>query len=331
MEIVLNEYGHYLGTKNNNHLAIFNSGTLKKTIPIFKVDSVFITEGNSISSDTLALCGLYNVPVFVLSKSGKILSTNLPFSENRELRVESRLAQYRSVSTEKGTHIAKNIVLAKMNNQKMLLLKHGYELNISTLENQVKRVKGKFNQDLRTKLYSLEGRVSDKYFRKYFNLIPKTFKTEKRYKYRAKDRVNNLLNIGYQILKTEICKGIMLAHLDPFIGYNHSIQYLKPSLICDIQDIFRVFIDDFIISYILRLDPQDSFEKQGTRWFLTPKETKKFIVALNKLFNSRIKHQRIKKFGKKTKIRTIIKEEPIKLAQYLRDEKPEYFPFLFTL
>ena len=328
MEIVLNEYGHYLGTKNSDNLAIFNSGTLKKTVPISKVDSVFITEGNSISSDTLTLCGLYNVPLFVLSRSGKIMSTNLPFSENRELRVESRLAQYKSITTEKGTHIAKNIVLAKMNNQKMLLQKHGYKLNISTLEKQVKRVKGKFNQDIRTKLYSLEGRASKGYFSKYFNLLPSTFKTEKRYKHRAKDRVNNLLNIGYEILKTEICKGIMLAHLDPFIGYNHSVQYLKPSLICDIQEIFRCFIDDFIISYILRLDPIDSFEQQGTRWFLTPKETKKFIIELNKLFDSQIEHQRIKKFGKKAKIRTIIKEEPIKLAQYLRDEKPGYLPFL---
>jgi len=35
---------------------------------------------------------------------------------------------------------------------------------------------------------------------------------------------------------------------------------------------------------------------------------------------------KIKQFGKRTKIKTIIREEPLKLAQFLRDEKSEYNP-----
>ncbi|MCJ7720688.1 MAG: hypothetical protein MUO36_04390 [Candidatus Hadarchaeum sp.] len=40
----------------------------------------------------------------------------------------------------------------------------------------------------------------------------------------------------------------------------------------------------------------------------------------------RTKHQRIKKYGERSKIRTAIGEEPIKLAQYLRGEKEDYLP-----
>lgn len=62
--------------------------------------------------------------------------------------------------------------------------------------------------------------------------------------------------------------------------------------------------------------------------FLKQKESYKMIKAINELFDKRVKHQRIKKFGKYSTIRTAIREESIKLAQYLRGEKGSYTPFV---
>jgi len=53
------------------------------------------------------------------------------------------------------------------------------------------------------------------------------------------------------------------------------------------------------------------------------------IKAINELFDKRIKHQRIKKYGEYSTIRTVIKEEPMKLAQYLRGEKEKFEPIHF--
>lgn len=58
--------------------------------------------------------------------------------------------------------------------------------------------------------------------------------------------------------------------------------------------------------------------------FLKRKKGYKLIKAINGLFDKRIKHQRIKKYGEYSKIRTAVKEEPMKLAQYLRGEKKGY-------
>jgi hypothetical protein len=44
------------------------------------------------------------------------------------------------------------------------------------------------------------------------------------------------------------------------------------------------------------------------------------IKAINGLFDNRIEPQRIKKYCKYSTIKTAIREEPIKLAQYLRDK-----------
>jgi hypothetical protein len=54
--------------------------------------------------------------------------------------------------------------------------------------------------------------------------------------------------------------------------------------------------------------------------FLKQKETYKLIKAINGLFDKRIERQRIKKYGKYSTIRTAIREEPIKMAQYLMEK-----------
>jgi len=149
-------------------------------------------------------------------------------------------------------------------------------------------------------------------------------------KYNAEDPLNNLLNLGYEVLKGEVYRGVMYAHLDPYLGYLHSIQFAKPSLVRDIQEIFRGLIDEFLIGYSQKLK-EDGFENKNGRMFLKKEESYKLIKAINELFDKRIRHQRIKKYGEQSKIRTAIREEPMKLAQYLRGEKEGYEPISSTL
>ena len=160
--------------------------------------------------------------------------------------------------------------------------------------------------------------------------VPSYLATPKRVKYNAEDPLNNLLNLGYEVLKGEVYRGVMYAHLDPYLGYLHSIQFAKPSLVRDIQEIFRGLIDEFLIGYSQKLK-EDGFENKNGRMFLKKEESYKLIKAINELFDKRIRHQRIKKYGEQSKIRTAIREEPMKLAQYLRGEKEGYEPISSTL
>ena len=73
---------------------------------------------------------------------------------------------------------------------------------------------------------------------------------------------------------------------------------------------------------------EERFERKSERVFLKQKESYRMIKTINELFDKRVKHQRIKKYGKHSKIRTAIKEEPIKLAQYLSEEKERYEPVI---
>jgi CRISPR-associated protein Cas1 len=240
--------------------------------------------------------------------------------------VKTRIKQYEAYYNSKGVEIAKAILSTKIKNQIALLEKHGFDGHkLDYLVEKLSKIKGEKIDDIRPKLMGIESRCSKVYFGHLKTLFPDFLQAPKRVKYNAGDPLNNLLNLSYEVLKGEVYRAVMYAHLDPYLGYLHSIQFTKPSLVCDIQEIFRGLIDEFLIGYSKNLNETD-FEDKNGRMFLKQKESYKMIKAINNLFDKRIKHQRIKKFGEYSTIRTAIREEPIKLAQYLRGEKERYEP-----
>ena len=245
--------------------------------------------------------------------------------------VKTRIKQYEAYYNSKGVEIAKTILNAKIQNQTVLLERYGFNGHkLDYLVEKLSKIGGGKIDDLRPRLTGIESRCSKVYFGCLKTLFSDFLQTHKRMKYNAEDPLNNLLNLGYEVLKGEVYRGVMYAHLDPYLGYLHSIQFAKPSLVCDIQEIFRGFIDEFLIGYSKKLS-EDDFEDKNGRMFLKRKESYKLIKAINDFFDKRIKHQRIKKYGERSKIRTAIREEPIKLAQYLRGEKERYEPIEASL
>lgn len=205
---------------------------------------------------------------------------------------------------------------------------HGLDGRKLNLVEKLSKTNGEKIDAIRPKLMWIESRHSKVYFRHLKTLFPDFLQISKRTKHNAEDPLNNILNLGYEVLKGEIYKATMLAHLDPYLGYLHSIQFAKPSLVCDIQEIFRSLIDEFLIGYSQKLS-KESFERNNGRMFLKQRESYKMIKAINELFDKRIEHQRIKRYGQCSKIRTTIREEPIKLGQYLRGKKRDMNPLKF--
>ena len=82
----------------------------------------------------------------------------------------------------------------------------------------------------------VEAQASSEYFRCYFKHLGKG--TPHREKKGAKDPVNNLLNLGYELLKVEVLKGIYRSHLDPYFGFLHTPSGSKPALACDLMEPF---------------------------------------------------------------------------------------------
>ena len=117
--------------------------------------------------------------------------------------------------------------------------------------------------------------------------------------------------------------------MDPFLGFLHSIQHGKPSLVCDLQEPYRPLIDKFLISYMSKLKTKDfeaNYRSKKPRVFLKHNESSRLISELNLFMDTKVKKQRTRKFGKYSKIKTIIREDVEQLASFARNETLQWYP-----
>ena len=117
------------------------------------------------------------------------------------------------------------------------------------------------------------------------------------------------------------------------MGFLHSEQFGKPSLVCDFQELYRYLIDDFVLNYCKNLVKRNfifkaekmSAKKRGKREYLNDVETKDFTAKLNDYFEAYVDIQRIR-VGERQTIETLINEEALLFAKYLRNEKKNWIP-----
>ena len=149
----------------------------------------------------------------------------------------------------------------------------------------------------------------------------------------AYDGMNNLFNPVYEILAWKIHKALIRAKLEPYLGFLHSNQMAKLSLVCDFQELYHYLIDDFLINYSQRISKKDfkmkaesaSHGKKGKREYLIDLETKVLLNELNDFFETRVAVKRIRN-GEHQTLETLINEEALLFAKYLRGENQSWFP-----
>jgi CRISPR-associated endonuclease Cas1 len=241
--------------------------------------------------------------------------------------VKTRVAQYQALENGKGLKIAKEIVKTKIQGQNMVLRKYG----LKAIDRPVGDVS-------RRKLLSIESRHAKHYFKQIFSLFPEKIRPEKRTGYKAYDGINNVFNFGYYVLKCRVHKALLKAKLEPYLGFLHSLQHGKPSLVCDLQDVYRYLIDDYLIERGQKLRKKDFVVvtdfmmrlKMGKRIHLCEYEADSLAEGLNGLFNRYVDIPRIK-HGKRQTLHTLINEEALLLAKFLRNERKEWIPRITKL
>jgi CRISPR-associated protein Cas1 len=314
MSIQLEEYGGYLGIRDQTFV-VYQDGEESRELPFHKARRAVITSGNNVSSSALFWLATYGVETSIVSKTGKLVATIVP--ANYEARSDTRLKQYEAYFNPKGVEIAQDFACARVESEISFMEKH--DMNTARLEKWLPRInfEGNSVDEVRVNIQGFEGRCTQEYFKQYFKLFPDFLKTRNRYQRGAKDPLNNLMNLGYEVLKRRVYVAVVAAHLDPYLGFLHSVQFGKPSLVCDLMEPWRAMIEAFILNYHTKLD-SDSFLLHGSRSFLKQEPMISFTKALDKhIDNKRIPYN-YRDNSKTTRIRTAIKEDPKKLATYIR-------------
>ncbi len=103
----------------------------------------------------------------------------------------------------------------------------------------------------------MKTKYSKRYFNQIFELFPETIGSSSRETFLAYDGMNNTFNLAYEVLKWKVHTAIVGAKLEPYLGFLHSVQFGKPSLVCDLMGLYRYLIDDFLIQYCQKLRVKD--------------------------------------------------------------------------
>jgi CRISPR-associated protein Cas1 len=314
MEIALINYGKYLGVKGQN-FAVYQEGELSQEFPFHKVKRAVIASGNNVSSSALFWLAQYGVETVIVSKTGKLVATIV--SAYDDARADTRLMQYEAYFNRKGVEIAQAVARKRAESEISMMEKHGF--NTSKLEKWLLRMDFEAERvdEIRVKIQALEGKCTQEYFKQYFKQFPDFLQPKKRSKFRAREPLNNLLNLGYEVLRRRVHVAVVSSHLDPYLGFLHATRMYRPALIYDMLEPWRTVAEEFILKHQETLST-NSFVKHGERWFLKREEQIRFTINLDKQIDKkRIPYNR-RGNSKTVRIRTAIKEEPKKLAQYIR-------------
>lgn len=328
LKLKLEGFGSYLG-RSEGCLEVKHKDGTKESYPLFQkeIGEAILKEGGYVSVSALKSLALWNIDTLITDY--KDMPVAVLMSLDDYSYVKTRISQYEALNNGKGIEIAKQIVSCKIEGQNKILEKYGfkpYRPEITIKSNNLKIARRNF--------VGVEGKLASYYYYHIFQLFPEKIRPESRRTYKAYDGLNNLFNFGYKVLRWKIQMALIKAKLEPYLGYLHNTQFGKPSLACDFQELYSYLIDDFLIDRCRRLRKKDFVlkneflmkTKMGKRVILRDFETSVLFEALKTFFESKTVPK--VKIGRNQSLDSLICEETLLFAKYLRDERKSWVPRL---
>jgi CRISPR-associated protein Cas1 len=254
MQLVINTFGARLRRQGDRFLVKAKDREL--AVSAHKVQSILVATGISLSSDALQLASEHNVDVVFLDRSGQ------PYARVWQHRMGSTAAirrrQLEAAEGPEGLELVRGWVEAKVRNQLEFLdelagRRPGEEGTFrparEALRDCLERLRGLTGtvDERRATVMGLEGAAGRVYFLCLGRLMPEAYRFEGRSRHPAKDGFNSMLNYAYGVLYSLVEKACIYAGLDPFVGFLHTDNYGKKSLVFDLLEPFRILADRTVV------------------------------------------------------------------------------------
>ena len=205
MSVLLDDYGAFLRVRGQKFY--IDNQENSASVPFHKIRRAVLSSGNGVSTSALFWLAQYGVETAIVSKTGRLVATIVPAMA--DARAETRLKQYEAYFSNKGVGIAQ--VFARKRVESEISFMEKFDMNTSRLEEWLPRInfEGDRVDEVRVHIQALEGKCTQEYFK----LFPDFLKTKNRYKRGAQDPLNNLMKLGYEVLKRRVHVAVSAAHL----------------------------------------------------------------------------------------------------------------------
>jgi len=105
----------------------------------------------------------------------------------------------------------------------------------------------------------------------------------------APDRLNSLLNLGYYFLAARLRVWVRLQALNPYLAWLHDADDPYETLVYDLMEPFRPFVDRLVLRYINRQEVRaDHFAKEPGHHRLSPQAAARFAQAFEATLGERV-------------------------------------------
>lgn len=290
MELYIDTYGAYVHVKDE----MFEIKTKKDKIEqkhyfaAHKISSIFLQKGMAISTDAIFLAIKNNVDIVILDYKG------FPSARIWHGRLGSttkiRKKQLEASLNETAVFWTKTWIKQKIQNQTELLknlkknrpAKNEYIQqkidNIIELNKKVDNLKANKISDIDDQIRGLEGTAGRMYFETLSNLLPKQYLFNGRSKRPATDPFNAFLNYSYGILYSKTEKSLIIAGLDPYVGFLHRDDYNQKSLVFDYIEPYRTYADEIVFKLFSAKKINNKHTDEITNGFTLNSEGKSILV-----------------------------------------------------
>ena len=257
MQIFINTYGTYLHVKDDMfEIRVRESKEEKfKTnhIAAHKITSFVVSKGAAITTDAISLALKHNIDIVIVENNGHPIGRFWHSKLGSTTKIRKNQLEYSL--NENGLKSVKEWICRKLENQSEFILdlaKHREKIRTVLQEKSTKimeyreriiGLKGKNIQEVADMIRAMEGNAGRLYFESLTMSIPAEFKFEGRSFRPAKDPFNAMLNYSYGILYSRVERVLMLAGLDPYVGFLHRDDYNMKSLVFDFIEPYRIYAE----------------------------------------------------------------------------------------
>lgn len=307
MQIFINTYGTYVHVKDDMFQIKIKQEKDKPVkinhIAAHKITSFIMSKGAALSTDAIALALKHNIDIVVVDYNGHPMGRfwHSKLGSTTKIRKE----QLKASLDKTGVDWIKKWLEAKLENQADFLQdlkKHRSKLHefLDEKINAILEFRRKINESdveeisqIADSFRGWEGSSGRHYFEALSKCMPETFAFTGRSFRPAKDEFNAMLNYAYGILYSRIERSLMLAGLDPFVGFMHRDDYNSKSLVYDFIEPYRIYAERFVFRLFTGKKINKAYFSEFTGGFSLNEEGKAFFVSpyLENLDSEKIRYK----------------------------------------
>ncbi len=290
MQLIINSWGTYVHIKDELfEVTLPKDGEKQKHhFASQKVTSILMSKGAAISTDAIILAMKNNIDIIVFEYDGMPIGRFWHSKPGSTSRI--RKQQLDASLNQAGVFWIKSWLSAKLGNHVEFLkrLKNHRPATaatiqekidiISTLKTKIEKQEAEKIDEIDSSLRGFEGTAGRVYFQVLSSLLNERYQFEGRSFRPAKDPFNAFLNYAYGVLYSRVEKVLVIAGLDPYVGFMHRDDYNTKSMVFDFIEPYRIYADEVVFKLFSAKKVNDSHTDSITNGISLNAEGKNLLM-----------------------------------------------------